>query len=570
LPFQLHNTLGSAVLEMHLLDLPLELLQLTVHYSVAARSLHRALRLQLVSRLFHKLVWEEIVHSRLLDELFPESTSAWAEHYIYDQSSYTQCNVLRRYLTDRIVMRPDSCAAPGCPERQLRDFVTAFSGLVKDECDDDAQRKIITAVYSVWDEQNTTGYTQRCAALIRSRSNHETHGNFILMGPGELHWRRPSPERVKGTPVDDNFKFSWDDKQEENRTLLDMAIYLGRIDLVRQILGTYDHEIYDYQLEMASKHSGLAMLRLLLRHGDKPTDRQSLIARYNPFLWSTILYLAAVVGFADLFSFAADLAGPLDFERLRTCGLGNVPEFLSGLAATRSPVILARGCAIYGLGTDASNLPCGRKLSHKGLHRRVHTTAEDGGLDMMRYLLKCAGSDAADVLNTPTSGRKPLSKIDGYDKYGVPMEDYWRPLVRAVERNDVEMVRLMLEHGADPNFFAVETALGMAAKKGFFRIAEMLIGHGADVNVSMPPPVVLAMHAEDEKMFRLLRDHGASLEEPEQGPWAMAYVESNGLDSMKDLLVNEGVETGTWFSYVPTEREAGAHMLYKHAHLGFH
>jgi ankyrin repeat protein len=53
----------------------------------------------------------------------------------------------------------------------------------------------------------------------------------------------------------------------------------------------------------------------------------------------------------------------------------------------------------------------------------------------------------------------------------------------AAGEGHLEIVKLLLEHGADVNAkTAYETALHLAAEKGHLEIVKFLLEHGADVN----------------------------------------------------------------------------------------
>ncbi|KAK8004546.1 MBOAT family protein [Apiospora arundinis] len=119
----------------------------------------------------------------------------------------------------------------------------------------------------------------------------------------------------------------------------------------------------------------------------------------------------------------------------------------------------------------------------------------------------------------------------------------YKPLVNAVGKGSLEIVKLLLDHGADPNWFhETNTPLMVAARLGWYHIAETLLAAGADVYVGCPPPIVLAVLKEDMDMFRLLRRRGAKLDTPESGGWAMALAQLYGLESMVGVLEQEGVK----------------------------
>lgn len=79
-----------------------------------------------------------------------------------------------------------------------------------------------------------------------------------------------------------------------------------------------------------------------------------------------------------------------------------------------------------------------------------------------------------------------------------------------------EIAEILLKAGAPVQSKALGvTALHLAAQKGYVELAEVLIAHGADVNLSVPlrgksvTPLALAAQADQKKMAELLRSKGA-------------------------------------------------------------
>lgn len=82
-----------------------------------------------------------------------------------------------------------------------------------------------------------------------------------------------------------------------------------------------------------------------------------------------------------------------------------------------------------------------------------------------------------------------------------------------------DMVDLLLEHGADPNFVDPGNPLyplHEAATSSSLSIARKLLDHGASPNFSFPqrcPALFWAFARENVQMIRLLLEHGASFDE---------------------------------------------------------
>lgn len=116
-------------------------------------------------------------------------------------------------------------------------------------------------------------------------------------------------------------------------------------------------------------------------------------------------------------------------------------------------------------------------------------------------------------------------------------------MLNAVRGGGDIITRILLDAGADPNWCSPhDTVLIEAAQKRNVGLAKLLVDYGADVNFGSPSPIVIAVVKEHVDMLRLFREHGARLDTPESGGWAMAAAKSHGLCSMVELLVSEGVD----------------------------
>jgi len=88
-----------------------------------------------------------------------------------------------------------------------------------------------------------------------------------------------------------------------------------------------------------------------------------------------------------------------------------------------------------------------------------------------------------------------------------------RPISAAAHRDDIGMVRLLLEHGADPNLPEEASprghALWDAVYHGYRELARILVEHGADPNAMVESSGTPMMHArKDPELFQLLLAHG--------------------------------------------------------------
>jgi len=106
-------------------------------------------------------------------------------------------------------------------------------------------------------------------------------------------------------------------------------------------------------------------------------------------------------------------------------------------------------------------------------------------------LLLARGADASQVARNPMKIQALHSAVTGsFDSVkllvdaGAPVngkqDKGWTPLHEAVNRNDLEMTRYLVAHGADPRLQNDEgkSAIGLAADKGFVEVLKVLKGAG--------------------------------------------------------------------------------------------
>jgi len=104
-----------------------------------------------------------------------------------------------------------------------------------------------------------------------------------------------------------------------------------------------------------------------------------------------------------------------------------------------------------------------------------------------------------------------------------------RPLSAAAERGYIEIVKLLLERGADPNLpegmtANKGTALYAACCQNNLELAEVLLAHGADPNSSVDSSGNCLFKASTAEMKRLLYLHGAKPME------AFSYIWQDNID----------------------------------------
>lgn len=81
-------------------------------------------------------------------------------------------------------------------------------------------------------------------------------------------------------------------------------------------------------------------------------------------------------------------------------------------------------------------------------------------------------------------------------------------LLVAINSNNVNMVRLLIEHGADVNLSAPYYPIFMACQRGYSKIVDILLENGADVNVSngaISVIMIACMYSDSDTVTKILR-----------------------------------------------------------------
>ena len=91
---------------------------------------------------------------------------------------------------------------------------------------------------------------------------------------------------------------------------------------------------------------------------------------------------------------------------------------------------------------------------------------------------------------------------------------HWRPISAAARRNDLEMVKYLLEHGAGPSLPEEGAPLGQALWIAVYQrqteMAKLLLAHGANPNTAPESSGSALFQARyDSELTRLLIEHGA-------------------------------------------------------------
>lgn len=92
---------------------------------------------------------------------------------------------------------------------------------------------------------------------------------------------------------------------------------------------------------------------------------------------------------------------------------------------------------------------------------------------------------------------------------GIPFnaDELTEALLAAIQREDLALVKLVLDHGADPNHIVNDCwgALHIAVEYELFDIIQLLVAHGADVNLrnhSGSTPLHIAVDLEGDSAWQ--------------------------------------------------------------------
>lgn len=129
----------------------------------------------------------------------------------------------------------------------------------------------------------------------------------------------------------------------------------------------------------------------------------------------------------------------------------------------------------------------------------------------------------------------------GADADEVSGPDEMPALAVAADQGHLEAVRLLLDHGVNPNGYAEfgKTALDYAVSHDYEEIARLLLRRGANVNAQCEfgTPLYFAVDAGAIRCVCLLIEHGADIRDRDyDGRTALALARANGHEDLATLL----------------------------------
>jgi ankyrin repeat protein len=182
-------------------------------------------------------------------------------------------------------------------------------------------------------------------------------------------------------------------------------------------------------------------------------------------------------------------------------------DFLANAFGSCGKAVCVAAC--YGKTEVVRNL-CGRRLDNVNAVYALHGASRNGHVEVVRTLLE-HGADAG-------------------------ADDNRLPLHVASKNGHVNVVRILLEHGADARGF---TAMWLASKYGHVEVVRTLLEHGAD---NLYSGLLYACEHGHVEVVRLLLEHGA-----DSGAYdnrALRLASQNGHVEVVRTLLEHGADAG--------------------------
>lgn len=251
-------------------------------------------------------------------------------------------------------------------------------------------------------------------------------------------------------------------------------------------------------------------------------------------------------------------------------GYTNIAELLLERGANPNIRNTSNGTTAIALATQEGKLDCVRLLADYGVNV---STALDNGLSCLVLALRNNHRDIAlELLNRGCDVRIPKPGVDNplvlamekqYEdivqimcergtNVNIGKIKNWTPLLltASAPKDDVERVRLLLDHGADITQREEDsdsTAAILAAKQGNIKILQLLIERGVDLlhrnNINGTTAIVIAAQENKVDCVRLLLDNGIDVNTSLNNCMTSLHLASRaGHTEMVELLLARGAD----------------------------
>ena len=370
-------------------------------------------------------------------------------------------------------------------------------------------------------------------------------------------------------------------RRDDHWTPLHAASYFGNVEIVRLLLdhgadpeASAEGSMGDKPLhkvsvgEYRSQEDGVRVAQLLLERGadvnTRRNDHQTPLHAASYFGNVEIVRLLLEHG-ADS---EANAEGDYGAKPLHSLSCGKFESQEDGVRVAE--LLLEHGADVNA-----------RRNDH---HTPLHVASYLGNVEIVRLLLAHGADPGANAEGD--MGEKPLHQVS-YGKYrsqedgmrvaelllergadvNTRRKEHWTPLHVASYFGIVEIVHLLLDHGADPEANA-ESDMGEKplhqVSYGEYRsqedgvcVAQLLLERGADVNTRRndhSTPLHIASYFWNVEIVRLLLDHGADPEANTEGNYGAKPLHSLSCGKFKsqedgvrvaELLLEHGADVNT-------------------------
>ncbi|TGZ53653.1 uncharacterized protein [Temnothorax longispinosus] len=299
--------------------------------------------------------------------------------------------------------------------------------------------------------------------------------------------------------------------QDVNYSLIS-AVREGRLERARELINSFGLSYSQAWSEGyvllcdAVKNKHAAVAKLLLTSGSKVNSKNR-----NPS--DTPLHFAVINGDIEIVEMILDKGANIDAEN----EFGRTPlhDAIRNKKMEVTELLLKYGADVNARDNDGTSL--------------LHVAVEMGCLQIVEHLLKCG----AYVNCVCTSAWK-----QGYT-----------PLHFAVEKGSKEVITLLLSRGANVDVKGEDsiTSLHIAAKKGYIRIAEDLLNHGACIHsLTLKEgytPLHFASEQGNEEAVKLFLNRGADINASTKGNLTPLYIATKtGRKTVVKLLLQHGAK----------------------------
>ena len=157
------------------------------------------------------------------------------------------------------------------------------------------------------------------------------------------------------------------------------------------------------------------------------------------------------------------------------------------------------------------------------------------GRTALKAVIESSETKRTEVVKVLLEGGANANLQDGYQSY----------LSTAVSHNQVEIARLLLDHGADIHYQTErsEYALKVAVRHGYTKLIHLLLEHGAHTDVLDHEGKPLLMFARDVPTAQLLLDRGVPVNQQDNDgmcPLLLALKEKHF--PVAELLLKNGAD----------------------------